>query len=106
MSNDGAREFMTAYMRKGRGQPGHLPSGEDGVGVAVRCGLDADEEIIWMGWCGYGFSRRELVRCVIAVEALGTHLWWEISSCHCFQRMCDLVSVLVLARNENYTSSS
>lgn len=100
MSYDGAREFVTAYMRKGRGQPRHLPSGEHGVGMAVRCGFDADEEVIWVGWCRYRFSCCEMIRCIVAAEVLGTHLRREISSCHCVLNTCGLVTMVVLTSTE------
>lgn len=52
---------------------------------------------MWVDWFRDGLSSRELVRCIVAAEVLGTHLRRDVSGCHCFRKMCDLYSSMVLA---------
>lgn len=86
MGNDCASEFMAAYMRKGPWQPGHLPRGEDGIGVAVRCCCDA--EVVWVRGGGHKLVGVELVGRLVAVELLGTHVSGESGGCHGCCRLC------------------
>ena len=67
---DGAGEFVAAD--SGEGGP-HGARGEDGVGVAVGCGEDADEDLLACWGGRFGVVDFEDVGGVEFLEDLSTH---------------------------------
>ena len=50
MRNYCSGELVTADVREGLGETRHLPFSQDKIGMAVRCSVYLDKDVVWRRW--------------------------------------------------------
>lgn len=87
VGDDGAGKLVAADVGEGQGQAGHLAGGQDGVGVAVRGGVDTDEDVVGPRRHRHGGVVHQVVRLVVGVQLLRLHVGGD-GHCHVYFWCC------------------